>query len=112
MPKTIARICVRLKSKKPIKFAFESAPTPIARRTITIHAATTAVISNPYFSAIFIFVPPYADKKEMVLKTVSELPDDCSIDEIADRIEFLAAVQKGARSARPRRRYSARGDQK
>ena len=25
--------------------------------------------------------------KEMVLKTVSELPDDCSIDEIADRIE-------------------------
>lgn len=31
----------------------------------------------------------------MVLKTVRELPDDCSIDEIADRIEFLAAVQKG-----------------
>jgi predicted transcriptional regulator len=34
-------------------------------------------------------------EKEMVLKTVAELPDDCSIDEIADRIEFLAAVQKG-----------------
>jgi predicted transcriptional regulator len=34
-------------------------------------------------------------EKEMVLKTVGELPDDCSIDEIADRIEFLAAVQKG-----------------
>jgi hypothetical protein len=33
--------------------------------------------------------------KEMVLKTVRELPDDCSIDEIADRIEFLAAAQKG-----------------
>lgn len=31
----------------------------------------------------------------MVLKTVSALPDDCTIDEIADRIEFLAAVQKG-----------------
>ena len=31
----------------------------------------------------------------MVLKTVRELPDDCSIDEIADRIEFLAALQKG-----------------
>ena len=29
------------------------------------------------------------------MKTVRELPDDCSIDEIADRIEFLAAVQKG-----------------
>jgi predicted transcriptional regulator len=34
-------------------------------------------------------------EKEMVLKTVGELPDDCSIDGIADRIEFLAAVQKG-----------------
>jgi hypothetical protein len=34
-------------------------------------------------------------EKEIVLKTVRELPDDCSIDEIADRIEFLAAVQKG-----------------
>ena len=34
-------------------------------------------------------------EKEMVLKTVRELPDDCSLDEIADRIEFLAAVQKG-----------------
>ena len=33
--------------------------------------------------------------KEMVLKTVRELPDDCSLDEIADRIEFLVAVQKG-----------------
>ena len=31
----------------------------------------------------------------MVLKTVGQLPDDSSIDEIADRIEFLAAVQKG-----------------
>ncbi len=34
-------------------------------------------------------------EKEMVLKTVREAPDDCFIDEIADRIEFLAAVQKG-----------------
>ncbi len=31
----------------------------------------------------------------MVLKTIRELPDDCSIDEIADRVEFLAAVKKG-----------------
>ena len=31
----------------------------------------------------------------MVLQTVRELPDDSSIDEIADRIEFLAALQKG-----------------
>jgi hypothetical protein len=34
-------------------------------------------------------------EKEVVLKTVRELPDNCSIDEIADRIDFLAAVQKG-----------------
>ncbi|MBC8029266.1 MAG: hypothetical protein H7Z16_04070 [Pyrinomonadaceae bacterium] len=34
-------------------------------------------------------------EKEMVPRTVRELPDDCSIVEIADRIEFLAAVQKG-----------------
>ena len=34
-------------------------------------------------------------EKEMVIKAVRELPGDCSIDEIADRIEFLAAVQKG-----------------
>ncbi|MGH9930831.1 MAG: hypothetical protein ACREA9_16595 [Pyrinomonadaceae bacterium] len=29
------------------------------------------------------------------MKAVRELPDNCSIDEIADRIEFLAAVRKG-----------------
>ena len=34
-------------------------------------------------------------EKEAVLKTIRELPDDCSIDEIADRVEFLAAVRKG-----------------
>jgi predicted transcriptional regulator len=34
-------------------------------------------------------------EKEMALKTLRELPDDCSIDEIADHIEFLAAVQIG-----------------
>ena len=34
-------------------------------------------------------------EKEVVLKTIRELPDDCSIDEIADRVEFLAAVKKG-----------------
>ena len=34
-------------------------------------------------------------EKEIVLKTVRELPDDRSIDETVDRIEFLAAVRKG-----------------
>lgn len=34
-------------------------------------------------------------EKEIVLQTVRALPDDCSIDEIADRVAFLAAVQKG-----------------
>jgi len=34
-------------------------------------------------------------EKEIVLETIRELPDNCSIDDIAERIEFLAAVQKG-----------------
>ena len=34
-------------------------------------------------------------EKEIVLQTVRNLPDDCSINEIADRIAFLAGVQKG-----------------
>jgi len=37
----------------------------------------------------------------MALETVRELPDGCSIDEIADRIEFLAALQKGLDLAVP-----------
>ncbi len=34
-------------------------------------------------------------QKELVLDAISELPDDASLDEIADRIEFVAAVQRG-----------------
>jgi len=34
-------------------------------------------------------------EKEIVLETIRALPDDCSIDEIAERIEFMAAMQKG-----------------
>ncbi len=34
-------------------------------------------------------------EKEIVLETIKALPDDCSIEEIAERIEFMAAVQKG-----------------
>lgn len=34
-------------------------------------------------------------EKEIVLETIRALPDNCSIDEIAERIEFMAAVQKG-----------------
>ena len=34
-------------------------------------------------------------KKEIVLETIRALPDDCSLEEIAERIEFMAAVQKG-----------------
>ena len=34
-------------------------------------------------------------QKSLVLETISELPDEVSLDEIAERIEFLAAVQKG-----------------
>ena len=34
-------------------------------------------------------------EKELVLETIRGLPDNCSLDEIAERIEFMAAVQKG-----------------
>ncbi len=34
-------------------------------------------------------------EKEIVLETIRGLTDNCSIAEIAERIEFLAAVQKG-----------------
>src|SRR5215208_2035038 len=34
-------------------------------------------------------------EKEIVLETTRALPDDCSLEEIAERIEFMAAVQKG-----------------
>ena len=34
-------------------------------------------------------------QKRLVLETISELPDEVSLQEIADKIEFLAAIQKG-----------------
>jgi predicted transcriptional regulator len=34
-------------------------------------------------------------EKEIVLETIRSLPDDCTLDEIAERITFMAAVQKG-----------------
>jgi len=34
-------------------------------------------------------------EKEIVLETIRALPDNCSLAEIAERIEFMAAVQKG-----------------
>lgn len=34
-------------------------------------------------------------EKEIVLETIRAFPDDCSLEEIAERIEFMAAVQKG-----------------
>jgi len=34
-------------------------------------------------------------EKEIVLETIRALPDNCSLAEIAERIEFMAGVQKG-----------------
>ncbi len=34
-------------------------------------------------------------QKELVLDVISELPDEASLDDIAERVEFLAAIQKG-----------------
>lgn len=38
---------------------------------------------------------PAMSHKELVLEAINELPDDVSIDQIADRVEFIAAIQKG-----------------
>jgi predicted transcriptional regulator len=34
-------------------------------------------------------------QKEIVLDAINELPDEVSLEEIAERIKFLAAIQKG-----------------
>jgi predicted transcriptional regulator len=34
-------------------------------------------------------------QKELVLDAINELPNEASLDEIAKRVEFLAAIQKG-----------------
>jgi len=34
-------------------------------------------------------------QKERVLEAIQELPDDASMDQIADRVEFIAETQKG-----------------
>jgi len=34
-------------------------------------------------------------EKEIGLESIRALPDDCSLGEIAERIEFMAAVPKG-----------------
>lgn len=34
-------------------------------------------------------------QKEIVLDAINELPDEASLDEIAERVDFLAVIQKG-----------------
>jgi len=34
-------------------------------------------------------------QKQLVLNAINELPDDAPLSEIVERIEFLAAIQKG-----------------
>ena len=34
-------------------------------------------------------------QKQIVLEAIDELPDDAPLNEIVERVEFLAAVQKG-----------------
>jgi hypothetical protein len=37
----------------------------------------------------------YLSQKEIVLDVISELPDEVSLEQIAEKIDFLAAIQKG-----------------
>lgn len=34
-------------------------------------------------------------RKELVIEAIQELPDDASMEQIADRVGFIAAIQKG-----------------
>ena len=34
-------------------------------------------------------------QKEIVLDVINQLPDEVSLEQIAEKIEFLAAIQKG-----------------
>ena len=34
-------------------------------------------------------------QKQLVLDAINELPDDAPLSEIVERVEFLAAIQKG-----------------
>lgn len=34
-------------------------------------------------------------QKELVIEAIQELPDNASMEQIADRVEFIAAIQKG-----------------
>ena len=38
---------------------------------------------------------PCMTQKALVLDAIKELPDEATLEEIAERIEFLAAIQKG-----------------
>jgi len=34
-------------------------------------------------------------QKELVLNALAHLPDDCTFDDMAERLRFLAAIQEG-----------------
>ena len=53
------------------------------RRTIVL----TKIVIDPHIPAM--------TEKEIVLETIRALSSDCSLEEIAERIEFMAAVKKG-----------------
>ena len=38
--------------------------------------------------------------KQIVLDAVGQMPDEAAIDEIAERIEFIAAIRKGSEQIR------------
>jgi predicted transcriptional regulator len=37
----------------------------------------------------------YMTQKQLVLNAINDLPDDAPLSDIVERVEFLAAVQKG-----------------
>jgi predicted transcriptional regulator len=66
---------------------------PVETHFVDIHRSSAADV-RICFGLIAGDVPDVT-QKEIVLEAVSELPDEVSLDEIAERIEFLRAIQKG-----------------
>jgi len=66
-----------------------SAARLVTRLVTTTRSYTKFALT--WWQRIFVHV----SQKEIVLDAISELPDEVSLQEIAEKIEFLAAIQKG-----------------
>ena len=55
------------------------------------------MVEFPHYTTVIVFINLKMDQteKQLALETISAMPDDCSLEEVAERIEFMVAVKKG-----------------